>query len=164
MAESSSKEASGTHKGQCTHSWRMRKESTPGGSRQCLPISYCTSMHYSSTQSFLVQQGMQGEGNGKTLWAPQATCAFGASLVAELQGRQCFPVQFWQGGEAAAWGGSSQGSTGGTRASVPKLRCRAEPCSASPRSPGTGWGEAMPACPPRPRLKQPRHQHSSCQL
>lgn len=90
MAESSSKEASGTHKGQCTHSWRMTQETALGGSRQHLPINYGTSTRYSSAQSTLVQPW----GDGKVVRAPQAPCACGASLVTKLQGRQHFPVQF----------------------------------------------------------------------
>lgn len=80
-----------------------------------------------------------------------------------VTGQTVFPCAVlgrWTG-SSPSLGGSSQRGVGATRASVPKPCCRAEPCSASHRSPGTGWGEAMPACPHC--LKQPRHRHSSCQ-
>jgi len=59
----SSKEASDTRKGQCRHGGRMRQESTPGGTRHCLPISYCTATRCSSTQPVPGQQ----RGKGKAL-------------------------------------------------------------------------------------------------
>lgn len=157
MAESSSKEASGTH---TVHTQLEDEAGKHPRRQQAVPPHQL--LHIHMLQQHSIHPGATVGKWQDPLGTAGSLCFWGITRC-RVTGQTVFPCAVlgrWRL-SSLSLGGSSQGGIGAMRASVPKTRCRAELCSTSLRSPGTGWGEAMPACPHC--LKQPRHQHSSCQ-